>query len=186
MQSDLALVDRAVAAVKEGDASALHYLYVRYADDVLACTRRVVWNRQDAEDVTQNVFMKLPDKLRHYESRGVPFEHWLLRVARNAALDHLRSRRPVPCAEVYATEEGYEDGSLETRDVLRDVLALLPPDQREVVFWRHVAGLSPGEIGGRLGRSEAAVHGLHHRGRRALRGALDESGARPKVAASVG
>jgi RNA polymerase sigma-70 factor (ECF subfamily) len=44
----------------------------------------------------------------------------------------------------------------------------LPEDQREVVFLRHVVGLTPGEIADRLGRSESSIHGLHHRGRRAL------------------
>jgi Sigma-70, region 4 len=59
----------------------------------------------------------------------------------------------------------------------------LPEDQREVLVLRHIAGLTPGEIALRLGKSEAAVHGLHHRGRASLRVALSELGAAPVTAA---
>jgi RNA polymerase sigma-70 factor, ECF subfamily len=55
----------------------------------------------------------------------------------------------------------------------------LPANQREVLLLRHVAGLSPREIAERLGKTEAPVHGLHHRGRRALSAALRELEAMP-------
>lgn len=45
---------------------------------------------------------------------------------------------------------------------------MLPADQREVVFLRHMVGLSPGEIAEALGKTEGSIHGLHHRGRRTL------------------
>jgi RNA polymerase sigma-70 factor (ECF subfamily) len=58
----------------------------------------------------------------------------------------------------------------------------LPHDQLEVLVLRHVAGLSPGEIAERLGKTEASIHGLHHRGRGALRQALVEIDAAPVTA----
>jgi RNA polymerase sigma-70 factor (ECF subfamily) len=64
-------------------------------------------------------------------------------------------------------------------EALRCALAGLPADQREVVVLRHLLGLSPGEIARRLGKSEGAVHGLHHRGRRSLKAALADLGAAP-------
>jgi RNA polymerase sigma-70 factor (ECF subfamily) len=67
---------------------------------------------------------------------------------------------------------------------LRDALRSLPDEQREVVVLRHVVGLSPGEIAGRMGRTESSVHGLHHRGRGAMRAALLKVGAAPTVMAS--
>jgi RNA polymerase sigma-70 factor, ECF subfamily len=69
--------------------------------------------------------------------------------------------------------------------VLRDALASLPEDQREVLLLRHVLGLTPGEIAGRLDRTEPSVHGLHHRGRGALRTALAAMECEPTVAARV-
>jgi RNA polymerase sigma-70 factor, ECF subfamily len=183
MHADQARVDLAIAAVKAGDPSALHYLYVRYADEVRTYLRTVVRAPHDAEDLTQDVFLKLPRVLCRYEERGLPFERWLIRVARNCALDFLRARRQVPVPEVYPRTEGYEERSAETLGSLRDALAILPHDQREVVVLRHLAGLSPPEIASRLRRSEASVHGLHHRGRRTLRRRLQEADAEPASAA---
>ena len=81
---------------------ALHFLYVRYADDVLRFVRSLVQDHHEAEDITQNVFVKLIRVIKKYEPREVPFAAWILRVARNAALDHLRARRMVPVEDVRA------------------------------------------------------------------------------------
>ena len=79
---------------------------------------------------------------------------------------------------------GLEDG--ERMYDLREALAVLPRDQREVLVLRHFAGLSPGEIAQRTGRTEGSVHGLHHRGRRALTAELSRRGAAPATARSRG
>jgi RNA polymerase sigma-70 factor (ECF subfamily) len=81
--------------------------------------------------------------------------------------------------ELYPNQD--DDGSRTRSLVLRDALAALPEEQREVIVLRHVLGLSPGEIAGRLGRTEPSVHGLHHRGRGALRTALSEMQCGPTV-----
>ena len=62
--------------------------------------RRIVRDEYEAEDVTQHVFAKLMKILHKYEPRGVPFAAWILRVARNVAVDHMRARRAIPCEEV--------------------------------------------------------------------------------------
>lgn len=174
-------LNRAIAAAKSGDVGALDYLYSRYADDVRGYVTSIVINRDDAEDVTQDVFLKLMRAIRRYEPQAVPFAAWLMRVARNVAIDCVRARRELP------TEEVRIEGAIEHRsdglEALRSALGTLPADQCEVLLLRHVAGLTPGEIANRLHRSESSVHGLHHRGRRTLRGALVEEGLRPATAA---
>jgi RNA polymerase sigma-70 factor (ECF subfamily) len=181
MDSSEQALNGAVAAAKAGDAGALHYLYVRFADELRGYVANIVGNRDDAEDVVQDVFLKLTRKLRHYETRSVPFAGWLTRVARNAAIDHLRARRQVPVAEVRVDRPVYDAG--EGVRALRAALGSLPVDQREVLLLRHVAGLSPGEIATRLQRTESSIHGLHHRGRGALQAALSEAGCAPVTAA---
>ena len=57
---------------------------------------------------------------------------------------------------------------LDRAETVRSALATLPDEQRQVVIMRHVIGLTPGEIADHMGRSEGSIHGLHHRGRRAL------------------
>jgi RNA polymerase sigma-70 factor (ECF subfamily) len=176
------LVYEAVARAKEGDVRALHFLYARFADDVCAYVRSIVHDPHAAEDITQIVFTKLMKSIRKYERREVTFVAWIIRVARNAAFDHIRASRQIPLAEVRTSDEGSEGVAFERALALREALERIPADQREVLVLRHVAGLSPVEIGERLGRTEASVHGLHHRGRQALRAALRELEAAPVTA----
>jgi RNA polymerase sigma-70 factor (ECF subfamily) len=163
--------------------SALQFLYVRYADDVCRYVRSIVQDPYDAEDITQNVFGKLMTAIHTYEPREVPFTAWIVRVARNAALDHLRARRQIPCDEVRTDGEGHEDVSFERSQCIRAALLSLSPVQREVLVLRHLAGLSPGEIARRLGKTEGSIHGLHHRGRIALQNLLREMNSAPVVIA---
>jgi RNA polymerase sigma-70 factor, ECF subfamily len=178
------MLRRAIQRAKEGDTSALHYIYVRFADDVFRHVRRIGLSLHDAEDVTQNVFAKLMTAMPRYEQRQAPFRAWILKVARNAALDHIRSQRLVPCEEVRISDEGQDDVSLDLRLALREALELLPEDQRQILVLRHVGGLSPSQIAQLLGKSEASIHGLHYRGRLTLQGALREQYAGPATRAA--
>jgi RNA polymerase sigma-70 factor (ECF subfamily) len=176
------LVRRAVVALKQGDRSALHFLYLRYADDVRGFVRSIVRDAHEAEDITHDVFAKLVTAIHRYEPREVPFAAWILRVSRNAALDHLRARRQIPFEEVRTTDKGHEQVGFDRSQSLREAFHRLPPDQRQVLVLRHIAGLAPSEIADRLGKTESSVHGLHHRGRGALKAALRELEAAPVIA----
>ena len=165
-------VARAIARAKQGDREALRYLYVQYADNVYGYVASIVKDEHEAEDITQMVFAKLMTKLVKYEPRQVPFTSWLLRLAHNAALDHLRRRLPTPAEEVRSPDERVDGLASEDTQIVGQALAALPEDQRTVVVLRHVVGLTPGEIAERLGKSENSIHGLHHRGRRALQSQL--------------
>ena len=166
------LVLAAAARAKEGDADALRFLYLRYADNVYGYVCSIVRDEYEAEDVTQHIFAKLMTALGRYEPRVAPFSAWILRVAHNAAIDHVRMRRPVPCEEVRSPELPDDASGRERFADLRLALDALPPEQRNVIMLRFLVGLSPREIAERLGRSEDAVHGLQHRGRRRLRAEL--------------
>jgi RNA polymerase sigma-70 factor (ECF subfamily) len=173
-------VARAIARAKQGDREALRYLYVQYADNVYGYVASIVKDEHEAEDITQMVFAKLMTKLVKYEPRQVPFTSWLLRLAHNAALDHLRRRLPTPAEEVRSPDERV-DGSADDAQIVGQALAALPEDQRTVVVLRHVVGLTPGEIAERLGKSENSIHGLHHRGRRALQSQLRQLECAPAI-----
>jgi RNA polymerase sigma-70 factor, ECF subfamily len=123
MQADLARVEEAIEAMKAGDSSALHYLYARYAEGVRAYVQSIVGSRGEAEDITKRTFVKLPGAIPAYDAGALPFEGWLLRLARSAALDHLRGRGDIS------------------------------PERLEVLALRHLAGLSTSEITSRLHRS---------------------------------
>lgn len=157
----------AVALAKKGDQEALRFLYVCYSDNVYGYVRSIVRDDHEAEDVTQQVFAKLITTLVKYDDRGVPFFAWLLRIARNVAIDHLRANRSTPTEAVLDPRRPCV-ADLDRAETVRAALAMLPDDQREVVLLRHLVGLTPSEIAARMGRTEGSIHGLHHRGRRAL------------------
>lgn len=169
---------RAVARAKQGDREALHYLYVTYSHNIYGYVRSIVRDDHEAEDVTQHVFAKLMTAIVKYDDRGVPFFAWLLRMARNLAIDHLRANRPTP-TEKLVDPNASSTIDLDQAETVRTALAALPDEQRKVVILRHVVGLSPGEIAVQMGRTESSIHGLHHRGRRALQRELRELDATP-------
>jgi RNA polymerase sigma-70 factor (ECF subfamily) len=173
-------IREAVLRAQRGEMDALRLLYVRYADQVFAYINSFVRDHHEAEDITQTVFAKLMKVIPKYEPREVPFSAWMMRVARNTALDALRARRALPYGEVVpSSEQAGVSAGPDRALALKEALDQLPGDQRTTVILRHVAGLSPGEIASALHKTERAVHGLHHRGRGALQQELRERDAAP-------
>lgn len=181
-QAENRLVSLAVTRAKQGDRDAFAFLYARFADDVCRYAASIVRNHHEAEEVTQQVFTKLFGILDKYEQRDVPFLAWVLRVTRNVAFDGMRRQRTVPVAEVRGMVPS-SAGEPRERAVAA-ALADLSAAQREVLVLHHLAGLTPAEIAQRTGRSEGAVHGLHHRGRKALVKDLSARGVAPVTRAS--
>jgi len=172
----------ALAKAKERDPEALRFLYARYSARVHSYLLGLLRDPHDAEDITQLVFIRLYAKIALYRPEA-PFEAWLLRVARNLALDYLRQRRPEPREHLLELRV-VSDSTFDDRP--RSLLAAfnaLPEDQRSVALLRHVNGLSPSEIAEHLGRSESSVHGLHNRARVRLQAKLSSMECIPSVAA---
>jgi RNA polymerase sigma-70 factor (ECF subfamily) len=180
------LVASAIRRAQQGDRDALGFLYACYADNVHGYVRSIVRDHHEAEDITQHVFAKLIKVIGKYEEQDVPFFAWILRVARNAAVDHMRNNRLVPVEEVREVGARAQDdpGAVVRMGDLHDALAGLPQAQREVVLLRHLIGLSPAEIASMTGKSEGSIHGLHHRGRRAVAAELRSRNMAPSTSIS--
>jgi RNA polymerase sigma-70 factor, ECF subfamily len=162
-----------------GDADALDYVYRHYAPGVFAYVRRILRNDYDAQDVTQQVFVKLATSLDKYDARRADFSAWLLRIAHNAAIDHLRKQRRTQLSDpVEATDEAKAPDLDDCRS-LREAFRALSGAQRDVLLLREVVGLTPREVATRLGKSEAAVNTCHHRARRAAVRSLTAMGSTP-------
>lgn len=174
----------AVRRAQRGDMDAVRFLYLRYKDNVYGYVLSIVRDRDEAEDVTQDVFLKLISAIRQYEPRKVPFTAWIIRVARNVAVDHQRRRQLVPCEEVLGQSVPTEETSVDFRWGLELALMTLPEDQRDVVMLRHLAGLTPPEIARQMQRTVQSIHGLHHRGRQALQRELSLAGCAPTTRAA--
>jgi DNA-directed RNA polymerase specialized sigma24 family protein len=87
---------KAIDGAWHGDLDALHLLYVRYADEVCRRVERIVPDRSEAEDVTHDVFTQLAGAIDVNDQEEPQFVASLLRVARNAAVEHLERSRTVP------------------------------------------------------------------------------------------
>jgi RNA polymerase sigma-70 factor, ECF subfamily len=184
--SDAAVISRAIAGAKENDMDALRFLYVRFADDVCQYVQSIVRDRHAAEQVTQTVFAGLLAEMRAYDRRQFPFRAWLLRLAHDAGVSHLRSRHVVPFEEARGRQAQSDEPDEHSRS-LRVALERLSPDQREVLMLGEVAGLTPPQIARRLNKPERAIRALHRRGRGTLNATLRELEAAPvKPGANAG
>jgi RNA polymerase sigma-70 factor, ECF subfamily len=186
IEADERRVRRIVVRAKAGDRDAMHALYLYFAPTVRAYVSRIVPTDHDADDVTQHTFAKLMTELARYEPGAPPFRAWMLRVARNVAIDYRRQTRAVPCDEVRDSGARVDDAALERRVSLREALLSLTAGQRDVLVLRHVIGLTHEEIAVRTGRSLRSVYCLHHRGRAAACTALSELGSAPVTASGRG
>jgi RNA polymerase sigma-70 factor (ECF subfamily) len=135
----------------------------------------------DAEDLVQRVFLKMIEALPRYQERGRPFAAWLFRLARNAVIDHGRTRHPAePLAHAVgaAPGPGPEEVALTALEIaaIETAMDALTQQQRDVIAYRFFAGLSPAEIGALLGKREGTVRALQFRALVALRRELAEQG----------
>jgi len=171
---------RLVTRFQAGEESVFEEIYLRHFGSVYGYAHAAVRNGHDAEDVTQQVFIRALQGLPGYELREASFRAWLLRIARNLVLDSLRlSKRllvedPADVGsrqEALGAEQRLDLDWLSEREVINQ-MELLPRPQREVIVLRYLLDLPYGEIA-RLthGTPQAARH-LHTRAIRVLQGRL--------------
>jgi|SRR5688572_32364785 len=171
-------LDRLVAEAKAGDRDAFGRIFDAYAVPIHRFIASRVNSPSDAEDLTQLVFVKALEALPRYEARGIPFGGWLFRLARNAIIDQIRTRRDhlsLVAAVTRATDDAGPDAVAALQDDLHRVaLAMqdLTDDQREVIELRFFAGLSVLEAAVVMGRQEGTIRGLQFRAIASLRRSL--------------
>src|ERR1700760_1895256 len=183
---ELALVE----AAKKGDIGAFEELVRRYDRNVFRIAQHITQNREDAEDVVQDAFLKAYTNLNQFQGQS-KFYTWLVRIAVNEALMKLRRRRPermVSLDEDVKTEEDsvprevadwapnpeqlYTQGEL--KEILGKTIQGLPPSFRTVFVLRDVEGLSTEETADALDLSIPAVKSRLLRARLQLRERLNK------------
>lgn len=181
--ADRELTRLAVRSARRGDSEALAFLYRRHAPGVFSFVRRILRNDYDAQDVTQQTFVKLATSLDKYDARRADFSSWMLRMAHNVAVDHLRKQRVTLLSDPVETGEQAEQADPDDGRSLRETFRTLSSAQRDVLLLRDVVGLTPHEVAECLGKSEAAVNTCHHRARRAAVRSLIALGSTPATRA---
>jgi RNA polymerase sigma-70 factor (ECF subfamily) len=172
------LVNRALA----GDEQAFGDLYEHYLADIYHYIYHRVNCRQEAEDLSEAVFLRVWKALDENPPREVVFRLWLYRIAHNAVVDHYRARKELVALEAAAhvpdPVEGPEDTAAGQEKIseLMQAMQLLSQEHQQVLSCRFLAGLSHAETATVMARSEQAVRALQYRAIVGLRNLL-ESGA---------
>jgi RNA polymerase sigma-70 factor (ECF subfamily) len=155
--------DRPLIEAAQRDPRRFAELYELNFDRVYAFIARRVRNREEAEDLTSEVFHQALANLPRFEWRGVPFLAWLLRMAANAIVDRWHATSKEQVDPRLDAEDNAALAEVEQRASLFQLVASLPPDQRRVILDRFVEQRTTREIAAALGRSEGAVKQLQFR-----------------------
>jgi RNA polymerase sigma-70 factor (ECF subfamily) len=163
-------VRRLVERAQKGDREALEELYLIHFDRIYSYLQMTVGNRHDAEDLTNQTFVKMLERIGSFEWRKVPISAWLFRIAHNLAMDHFRAHRrwqpeeeprePADSAELSAEEEAMQSIG---RQSMLEMIEGLSPDQQQVLTLKFVFNFGNGEVAAILGKTEGAVKSLQHR-----------------------
>jgi len=175
VQDEESLVQRA----KQRDPEAFAQLYEAYFDKIYRYMALKIGNETEAEDMTQQVFLKALQSISSFKWRGIPFSAWLFRIAHNQVVDYLRRKTkrvtvPIEDIPVIASDDNPQLMAERRSDIERLVSATgqLTEAQREVVSLRFAGELSVAEVAKIMGKSQGAVKALQHSAILALRRAL--------------
>jgi RNA polymerase sigma-70 factor (ECF subfamily) len=179
LQDEESLVRRA----QEKDSQAFAQLYEAYFDRIYRYVAMRIRNETEAEDLTQQVFMKILQSISSYKSRGVPFSSWLYRIAHNLVIDFFRQQNKKATVDIeglplpdmgddpqYMVEKQFDI------EEIKKATKLLTEAQQEVLALRFTGELSITECAQIMGKNEGAIKALQHAAVQALRKALVVSG----------
>ena len=172
------LVDRAI----HGDTEAFGCLYDIYADQIYRHIYYRTSNSKDAQDLTQEVFIKAWQGLPKYKRTKTPFAGWLFTISHNRVIDYYRTKKDT----VYLNNEiSIEDSNSSpekllddefTQEEIRKVILQLPEVQQQVILMSFIEGFKYSEIAATLNKSEGNIRVIVYRAVKKMREILDNSG----------
>lgn len=190
-----------IEKVLGGDANAFEELVLKYEKTVYNLALRMVGDRDDASDMTQEAFIKAYGSLSSFRGDS-KFSVWIYRIATNVCLDFLRSKSRKQQVSLTVSDDDDEDAQLDIPDPKADPeqqlmqkmsmqsveegLKTLPDKQRQILVMRELGGMSYAEIGAALSLEEGTVKSRIFRARKRLCTFLLDSGNIPDSLASKG
>jgi RNA polymerase sigma-70 factor (ECF subfamily) len=159
-----------VDLAKTGDEAALSELYQTYFPRVYRYILARTGNSHDAEDLAEEVFMRVLEAIERFQWREAPFSAWLFRIAHNAVISQRRKEtargKSGPLSDSLPVDSAGPDELVENRMALNEVMAAaqkLPEAQRQVIAYRFGAGLSVAETAQAMGKGEGNVKVIQHK-----------------------
>ena len=168
------LIQRAV----KGRPSAFGQLYDHYQPMIYRFVFVKVGRREEAEDLTHQVFLSAWQNIRSYEHLGFPFSSWLYQIARNQVIDHYRTRKiTVDIESVEADLVSPSDAEMLTerkieREVVERAIRTLKPEYQDIILLRFVEDMSIKEVSLSLQKTEGAVKLMQYRAVKELKKVL--------------
>ena len=174
MQDEQSLVHQA----QKGDKEAFAQLYENHFDKIYRYVALRIGNKIEAEDMTQQVFLKALQSISSFKWKGVPFSAWLFRIAHNQVVDYLRKEKKqatTPLDESMVSHDSAPQSVVERKLDIEQLISAtrrLTEAQREVISLRFAGELSIAQVAKVMGKSEGAVKALQHSAILALRRTL--------------
>jgi RNA polymerase sigma-70 factor, ECF subfamily len=162
------------AAIK-GDTVAFGRLFDMYIDAIYKHVYYRVGSVQDAQDISQQVFVNAFKAIKRFRSTNTPFLGWLMRIAHNLIVDYYRAKKPQADLdpELEIKDEAEDPPEISERHAIQSVLRKhileLPAAQQQVILLHFIEGFDYPKIAKMIGKSEGAVRMLQHRGLTSLR-----------------
>jgi RNA polymerase sigma-70 factor (ECF subfamily) len=173
-----------IQRLQQRDSQAMADLYDRYGKLIYSIIRRTVRSAATAEDLTQETFLRVWNRIHTFSHERGNLQGWLITVARNRAFDYLRScQTSVALATSNLDDleraghfyvEVDQSDRIAKQSAVTQALNLLPEEQREVIELTHYDGMTQSEIAARLGKPLGTVKGLVRGALKKLRNAMTE------------
>lgn len=177
-----------VEHARTGDPEAIGWLYDRYFDRIYKYSFLKVGDYTEAEDITEQVFVKMIEAIGNFHWQGSSFASWLFRIAHNQVIDHIRqhSRRPQvplePVGQSLPAENSDPHTFAEQSDIaghIREAMTHLTELQAQVILLKFSLGMSNAEVAVLLGRTEGAIKSLQFSALQNLNKAMTAKGYKP-------
>jgi len=171
------------SVVGSKDANAFGELYDLYVERVYRYLYFRAGSHPEAEDLTEQVFLKAWEAIGRYRWQGRPFLAWLYRLAHNAHIDHVRSQKPTTSLnnderpfELASSAAAVDLTRALDADLLAQALGQLTPDQQQVIVMKFLEGLDNEQIAQTMDKREGAIRALQMRALMSLRRVLEQQG----------
>jgi len=178
----VALVNRVVVS---GDPNAFGELYDRFVERVYRYLYFRAGSHTEAEDLTEQVFLKAWEAIGRYRWQGRPFLAWLYRLAHNTHIDYVRTQKPTTSLnnddrpiELASSAAAVELARALDADLLAQALSQLTVEQQQVIVMKFIEGLDNEQIAQTMDKREGAIRALQMRALLSLRRVLENQGER--------
>lgn len=173
-------IDPLIKCAVGGDAEAFGRLYDMHVERIYRHVYYRVGNIADAEDLTQQIFLKAWQAIGRYKKTSSPFLAWLMRISHNLIIDFYRSRKDkvyldseITANDSDSSPERVAEAEFDQQQLRRTILQL-PGEQQKVILMSFIEGFTYDEIASSLGKSKGAIRVILHRALKKMRHMLEE------------